>query len=363
MTGVAFSTRLQMYPKADQLLIILMLLVEMPILQLDGGIAAGGFTAFFSGIALWVAVPSISRYRAFGIPTRLWIIDTLVAVHVVVLLFLGLWTSTGAGPWGLVGILIADLAVLLRLSVTVWPVVRGDDMAGRGGFRRPAPSFQLPRVPGPLPLRLGYFPVSVLALSASVVILLLTWFTSIFFEDITVIGPAFAVTAMTVPIALNVLSSGYRGWTTVGAPASRWLTHAHVCAVLLVAVIAVTWVLTTTFTGLDSGWHETSAPGNRAVLVAAMLLLLAALIVRGSMAGNGGVVGLVFMPLFGFSWLVRPELAESPRQVLLVVSGLLVLTVVTLRSSCRKARKGDVLHRPGPFIGRDGIYYQRQGAL
>ncbi|WP_312977556.1 hypothetical protein [Corynebacterium sp.] len=45
---MAFSTRLQMYPKADQFLIILMLLVEMPILQLDGGVAAVGFTAFFS---------------------------------------------------------------------------------------------------------------------------------------------------------------------------------------------------------------------------------------------------------------------------------------------------------------------------
>lgn len=367
MSGVAFTTRLQMYPRIEQLLVPLTLLVTLPILHVGDGVANGGFAAFFCGLALWAAAPDLDGYRSFGVPVRCWIVDALIAVHGVFLLFLGLWGGTGAGAWGLAGIVIAYLAVLLRLAVATHSVRRGDELKLNGMNQstagRQSLTGRIAASPGPVPWRLVYFPMALMGLAVALVTVLVAWGASMYFDGITMIGPALFVYISASPVALNILSTSYRGMVAMGSSRRTWVAHAHVGALTYVGSIALTFVVSTEATGLVSGLRQTSAEGTRAVLVGGGLLLLAAVMVRGSLAGNGGVVGLCVMSLFALSWLGSPELVESTSRALLTTAIILVLILVAVRSSFRRTTKGNRLIPPGPFTQAERNHHQRQGAL
>lgn len=360
-TGVSFRVRLQMYPRAEQLLVILLLLVALPLFSVGEGAAVGAFTAVSAGLAMWLAVPALARYRAFGVPLRLWVVDAVIAVHVVVCLFLAVWFATGDGVWKLAGILLADAAVMLRLVVSTRPVLRGDRVGG-GGSRR-VPSRQLQCVPATSAWRLIYVPVGLVAVLVAGVIVLLTWVTERWDDSFTVTGPALVVAAAAAPGILVVFSNGYVGWTALGLPVSGWLIRAHLCAVGFTGTVALSWLLSVKVTGLDSGLHSTTAPGMRVVLVGVGLVAAAVLIVRGSLAGNGGAVGLVFVALFGIANLASSALAENMQRALPALVIVLVVIALVAWKSIRRARRGHSLHRPGPFTKTDRTYYQREGAL
>lgn len=139
--------------------------------------------------------------------------------------------------------------------------------------------------------------------------------------------------------------------------------HAHLCAVGGVGAVAGSWMTAATFPGIAPALQETSAPGARSILFAAMLLWLAAMVVRASLADNGAAVGLVFLPLVAMMWVGTPGAMEAPVRAVSTVVGLLALTLLCVRSSVNKVRRGDTLQRTGPFTAADHTYYQRQGVL
>lgn len=166
MTGAKFTTRLQMYLRVDQLLVVLLLLAAWAVIAVGDNAVVGVFTAFFATLAMWAAVPAVARYRAFGLPLRLWLTDAVISVHVVVVLFTAVWFSADDGVWGIVGILVADVAVTVGLVLYARPVTRGDllmpgdRVAGwerTGGDATDSPSSAYPGTAPPW--RLVYVPV------------------------------------------------------------------------------------------------------------------------------------------------------------------------------------------------------------
>jgi hypothetical protein len=80
--------RLQMYPRVEHLLVVPLLLVVWAMLSFGGdGYRGVPWVALLSGLAMWVMVPEIGRYRAFGLPLRYWTRDAAAAVLVGAALF------------------------------------------------------------------------------------------------------------------------------------------------------------------------------------------------------------------------------------------------------------------------------------
>lgn len=123
---VPFRTRLQMYPRREHLVLILWVPFSFVLLVMDASVTSAVFLGLACALAMWVAIPDFNRYRMFGVPVSSWIMDTAIAVHVVALVYIAVWTSAGFGPLSFLGIVLADAGVLLWALFTHSPLTRGD---------------------------------------------------------------------------------------------------------------------------------------------------------------------------------------------------------------------------------------------
>lgn len=372
MTGVPFRVRLQMYPRVEQLLALPALLAGWMMLALgDGGSAQMAGIALASGFAMWIMIPDVSRYRAYGVPLRYWTGDAVGAVLLVAFLFGAAGVAASTGRWSYVGILLAVLAVGATQYASMRRTLRGE-------YRLPSPSRQagrswatlvggLPSLPGPLPWRLVYLPVIAISLVSTA--LVSGGFSVLRVATGTVdSGPVDVATLLPLmvvifPAVAGVLASGLRGWTALGIPVRRWLGHAYAgSAVVLVILIALVGLAMST--GFVSGGRTPSQMSfGQLSLILACALLCAAVIplIATSSALLMSLIGVV--PEGGLLMtLATTAPLDGPGPVIGSIV-VVVLSAVPVVYTSHKQLGGD-RPRPTGFVqGADRIYYQRQGAL
>lgn len=372
MTGVPFRVRLQMYPRVEQLLLLPVLLVGWMMLALGAdGSAQTAWVAVVSGLGMWIMVPDISRYRAFGIPLRYWTGDAVIAVLLVAFLFSAVGLAAATGRWSYVGILLAVLAVGVKQYASARRTLRGEHRvpspSQQAGRSWAAPVGGLPSLPGPLPWRLVYLPAMAISLVSAV--LVVGGFSALRVATGTVdSGPVAVETLLPLmvvifPAVAGVLASGLRGWTALGIPVRHWLGHAYAGSAAIV-IILIALVGLAMSTGLvSSGRPPAQMPFGQISLILAFATLCVAVIplIATSRALLMSLIGVVPAGGAVMTFATTAPL-HGPGPVIgsVVVLALSAGPVVYTR---RKLLDGDRAQPTGLVQGADRIYYQRQGAL
>ncbi|MDN6706190.1 hypothetical protein [Corynebacterium glyciniphilum] len=372
MSGVPFRVRLQMYPRAEQLLLLPVVLVGWMMLALGAdGSAQTVWMVVVSGLAMWVMVPDLSRYRTFGMPLRYWTTDAVIAVLLVAFLFSAVGLAASTGRWSYAGILLAALAV----GVTQYTSAR---RALRGEHRVPSPTQQagrswaalvggLPSLPGPLPWRLVYLPAMAISLVSAVLVVggFIVLRVATGTADSGPVGVETLLPLMVVifPAVAGVLASGLRGWTALGNPVRRWLGHAYagsaIVSVTLIALVGL--AMSTGFVGGGRTPSQMSFGQISLILAFATLCVAVIPLIATSSALLMSLIGVV--PAGGTVMTfatTAPLHGPGPVISSLVVLALSVGPVVYTR---RTLLGGDRPRPTGLVQGADRIYYQRQGAL
>ncbi|MGN0097158.1 MAG: hypothetical protein ACI38U_13980 [Corynebacterium sp.] len=327
MTGVPFRVRLQMYPRAEQLLVLPVVLVGWVMLALGvDGSAQTAWMAVVSSLAMWVMVPDISRYRTFGMPLRYWTGDAVIAVLLVAFLFSAVGLASATGRWSYAGILLAALAI----GVTQYASAR---RTLRGEHRVPSPNQQagrswaalvggLPSLPGPLPWRLVYLPAMTISLVSAVLVgggfIVLRVATGTVDGGPVAVETLLPLMVVILPAVAGVLASGLRGWTALGIPVRHWLGHAYAgsAAVVIILIALAGLAMSTGLVG--SGRPPAQMPFGQISLFLAFAALCVAVI-----------------PLIATSSALLMSLIG------VVPAGGAVMTLATTAP----------LHGPGPVIG------------
>ncbi|MEJ6550086.1 hypothetical protein PQI66_11065 [Corynebacterium sp. USCH3] len=367
---MAFRTRLQMYPRVDQLWVLLFLIVSGVVLMRGGdGPGAAVFTALFAGYSMWIAVPDIGRYRAFGVPLRYWSVDTAIVMALVYALYTATAVMLGGSAWTHVGTLVAAGAVGTRLVVGMWSALRGDTgvvpAVSWSGQLSSTWDGSVPGTEGTLPWRLVYRPALMSAVSTLLI------FGAVFYAmtELLIFGDGSVDLVMLLPLTAvgcaavgGAMAGGYRVWAVLGVPLSRWLWHAYAasCMVLGIVVLAIWAAVRVTVveepaTGADLSVDRTAL----GLAFAAMFVAFHVLIVSSS-AYFTFVASLI--PAGGFVITVT---ATDPSVTVLAVTTGVVLAVTTaiIGLTVRTVTSGQRLRPVGFTQGKDRDYYRREGAF
>ncbi|WP_291479013.1 hypothetical protein [Corynebacterium sp.] len=371
MNSVPFRVRFQMYPRAEQLLVIPLGLVTWMILEIGSGPAQMAIIAVLCSCAMWVTVPDLGRYRAFGIPLRYWTVDTATAVVLITVVLVGVGAAASAGTAEYAGILCALGFIVVSHVATGWRQVRGDSWSV-GRTRGPTRlwtvlSRGMTSLTGPLAWRLVYLPVAVATVLTAVlmavliaVLKMLQGDSETSFVSLATMLPL--VMAM-LPVVAAVLADGYRGWRSVGLPVRRWYRHAFVGSALFVVLLLLMVHL-----GFSVGVISTTQPltvesPEQFALAMSFGALGTALL--PFIAVSGGpitpLVGLV--PAGGLLMTVETQAALRGPAPMFGVVAVLVLTAATVVWTYGRVAGGDSLRITGYVRGAERTYYERQGAL
>jgi hypothetical protein len=370
--GVPFRMRLQMYPRVGQLLAIPLILVGWMILSLgDGGTGEIVWIALVSGLAMWVMVPDICRYRAFGLPLRYWTRDADGAVFVVAVLFCVVGVAVSAGWWSCIGILVAVLAVGVAQRASVRRTVRGDrrvpETSRQAGGSWTTLVGRMPAAPGPLPWRLVYLPVATASLASGAlfsggfgVVRAAAGMADDGPVDLVSLLPLMAVFFSAVA---GVLAGGLRGWTVMGIPVRRWLGHAYTASAVAVLVLfaLVGLAMSTGVVGMAGTSAQMSL--GQVLLILGLTVLCIAVI---PLTASSGTFLMLLVGLIPAGGLILAIETTDPLRGPVPVVGAVVVTVMSAAVVIRTRREllGGDRARPTGFIqAAERTYYERQGAL
>ncbi|MGP9723271.1 hypothetical protein ACT3SZ_04560 [Corynebacterium sp. AOP40-9SA-29] len=373
MRGPGFAVRVQMYPRIEQLMVLTMLGVSVILLLPGQGTADFIVIALTTGFGIWMALPDVSRYRAFGVPLAMWRVDAMIAGAVVLALFIGVAVLVGGGTggmWGIAGALLGALVAAVMQAVAMRPLLRGDRTV-QGTSRSASTSWtalvaKLPASWGPLSWRLIHLP----ALSTAVAVVV---------TFVVVIGVVTAMISggdepiemafLLAPIAIacsgvvDVLAGTRRSWAAYGLPVRRWLVHAHVASAAVVALGVACVAVLVSSGALATGVSDDGWTAGRIVLVTGLLLLL--IVLLPMLVTVHYYLGFVVLFVLGIALTVMLSVSDFPGGPLPVVAGVVVIAAAggVLTYCVRKVLAGDDLHPVGAVQGDDRLYYQRQGAL
>lgn len=373
MRGPGFDVRVQMYPRIEQLLVPAMLALS-GILLLPGQGAVGFFAiALTTGYGIWVALPDVSRYRAFGVPLAIWRVDAVIAGVVVLALSVGVVVLVGGltgGMWGIAGALLGALVAAVMQAVAIRPLLRGDGMV-RGTSRSAATSWsalvaKLPASRGPLSWRLIYLPALTTAVAVVVTfVVVMGVLTAMMSGGDEPIEMAFLLAPITIACSavVDVLAGTRRSWTAYGLPVRRWFLHAHVASAAVVALGSACIAALVSSGALTAGVTDDGWPAGRIVLVSALLLLI--IVLLPLLVTVHYYLGFVVLLVLGIALTVMLSASDFPGGPLPVVAGVVVIAAAggVLIYSARTIFAGNDLHPVGAVQGDDRLYYQRQGAL
>lgn len=350
---VPFRTRLQMYPRREHLVLILWVPFSFVLLVMDASVTSAVFLGLACALAMWVAIPDFNRYRMFGVPVSSWIMDTAIAVHVVALVYIAVWTSAGFGPLSFLGIVLADAGVLLWALFTHSPLTRGDQRVRARAANGWDLISRLPGVPGPTPWRLVYAPVVgaaiMLVLIAGLVILPIM----MLFGGVESLSGATPLVAPVVILLVTTMGGSFRGWRAIGLPARRWLLHAYLATSSLMTVFVVgALVLSGT-----AGYPATAA---QAAVFWIVGLAVAAATVSGSMGRSFFVLVIGVTVAIGVAVPIGASMDDV--SALLTCGLLLILCTVGIARTYRRVTAGNQLRSHSPLDERHRTYYQLKGA-
>ncbi|MGV0869626.1 hypothetical protein [Corynebacterium kalidii] len=364
--------RLQMYPRVEHLLVVPLLLVVWAMLSFGGdGYRGVPWVALLSGLAMWVMVPEIGRYRAFGLPLRYWTRDAAAAVLVGAALFCAVGAVASTGWRAYTGFLLGALAVAVQQCVSARRTVRGDRRvpaaSRRAGGGWATLVGRLPSVPGPLPWRLVYLPVGAASLAAAALFAggfsLVRMTVGTADDGPLDLASAAPLAVVLVPAVAGVLAGGLRGWTVMGIPVRRWLRHAYVAsAVAVLSLVAL--VALATSTGLVGGVRPPAQmPVGQVLLTVAFTVLCIVVVPLIATSGTVLMSMVAVVPVIGTAMTVGT--ADPLRGPGPVVGAVVVLAVsaTVVAYTAHTLLRGDRARPTGLVQAAERTYYQRQGAL